>query len=293
MAPLRDSRQTRNPREWCHRATVDRPGSRENIVTQSTCDNRNNMAKNENFCARQEIKRHVNQSDRADRKKQRHWQKKVTEYAVQQVHQHKRNGELHTVFPGTDGKPAYWVPIAKRATDEEASQSDRSSRDAISDTNDETEQKDTDNDGDNWDEEAEVDDDLQLDIGRGRQTTCSLISGEGDRRQELRETDGCYTDSPQASRNQRRNPSRHYDNRIPSSFPNRDRRSKNWTLANWVRSTRSAESRNQPQKGVNVRQVDESGDPYADTDIIDTRMKDLPSKSTNGATLSGVRHNIQ
>ena len=31
------------------------------------------------------------------------------------------DGELHTVFPATEGKPAYWVPIAKRTTDEDAS----------------------------------------------------------------------------------------------------------------------------------------------------------------------------
>jgi len=51
------------------------------------------------------------------------------------------DGKPHTLFSATDGKPAYWVPIAKRATDEEVStvrQSDRSSRDALSDTNDET-----------------------------------------------------------------------------------------------------------------------------------------------------------
>ena len=57
------------------------------------------------------------------------------------------------------------MPIAKCGTEEEEStvrQSDRSSRDAVSDTNDETEQKDS------WDDEAEIDDDLQLDIGGGR-----------------------------------------------------------------------------------------------------------------------------
>ena len=73
--------------------------------------------------------------------------------------------ELHTVFPAKEGNPAYWFPIAKRTTDEEAStvrQSDRSSRDAISDTHEETEQKETENDGDNWDDEAEIDNELQL-----------------------------------------------------------------------------------------------------------------------------------
>jgi len=88
---------------------------------------------------------------------------------------------LHTVYPAKDGKPAFWVPTAKRATNEEAStvrQSDRSSRDAISDKNDETEQKDTENDGDNWDEEAEIDDELQLDIGGGRQTTRVVRVGQ-------------------------------------------------------------------------------------------------------------------
>jgi len=53
-------------------------------------------------------------------------------------------------------------------------QSDRSSRDAISDTNEETEQKDTENDGDTWDEEAEVDDELQLNKAGGSQTTIDV-----------------------------------------------------------------------------------------------------------------------
>ena len=78
-----------------------------------------------------------------------------------------KDGEVQTVYPATERKTAYWVPMAKFTTDEEAStvrQSDRSSRDAISDTHEETEQKETENDGDNWDDEAEIDNELQLNI---------------------------------------------------------------------------------------------------------------------------------
>ena len=71
------------------------------------------------------------------------------------------------IFPA---KPAFWLPIAKGATDEHESlmrQSDRSSRDAGSDINNEAEKKGAGKVGDNW----EDDDELQLRNREGKQKT--------------------------------------------------------------------------------------------------------------------------
>ena len=49
------------------------------------------------------------------------------------------DGLMHLVYPAQDGKPAYWIPIAKSDDDSRTRQSDRSSRYHASDIHEDAE----------------------------------------------------------------------------------------------------------------------------------------------------------
>ena len=84
--------------------------------------------------------------------------------------QHFVDGQMHLVYPAQDGKPAYWVPIAKGDEESRMRQSDRSSRDHANDIQEDAETTERSTVGETLGDEAEMDDELLLNIKVKRQS---------------------------------------------------------------------------------------------------------------------------